>query len=152
MRQATSETSNDDPFFGQAIRFLATMGPVLTWMGDKKGVRLDLEKIRGATELSNVVLLATKKQIKFTDSATGTSKTLDFPDMPAALVQTLRSYLGQIGGFDFDVPLNDQRNQQVTEQHSYVAMRLTNGFLSAWLAPGTSSRCGPATLKRSRRR
>jgi len=152
MRQATSDTSNDDPFFGRAIGFLGAIAPVLTWMSDKKGICLDFEKIRGATELSNVVLLATKKQIKFADSATGTSETLDFPDMPAALVQTLRSYLGQIGGFDLDVSLKDQRSQQACEQHSFVAMRLTDGFLSAWLAPGTSSRCGPATLKRSKRR
>jgi len=152
MLQATSDTSNDDPFFSRALAFLGAIAPVLTWMRDEKGIPLDFEKICDATELSNVVLLATKKQLKFTDSATGTSETLEFPDMPAALVQTLRSYLGQIGGFDFDVPLKDQRNQQVTEQHSYVAMRLTDGFLSAWLAPGTFSRCGPATSKRSRRR
>ncbi len=138
MLQATPDASNNDPFFGQAGRFLGAIAPVLTWMRDEKGIPLDLEKVRGATELSNVVLLATKKQIRFTDSATGTSETLEFPDMPAALAQTLHSYLGQIGGFDFDVPLNDQRSRQPSEQHSYVTMRLTDGLLSGWLASGTS--------------
>ncbi len=149
MIQTTPDASNDDPFFGQAGRFFGAIAPVLTWMHDEKGIPLDLEKIRDATELSNVVLLATKRQIKFTDSATGTSETLEFLDMPPALVQTLRSYLGQIGGFDFDVPLNDRRIRQPSEQHSYVTMRLTDGLLSGWLASGTSSRCGPATSERS---
>ena len=83
------QQANGGLFFGRAVGFLGAIAPVLTWMRDEKGIQLDLEKIRDATELSNVVLLATKKQIKFTDSATGTSELLEFPDMPAALVQTL---------------------------------------------------------------
>ena len=112
--------------------FLGAIAPVLTWMRNEKGIQLDLGKIRDATELSNVVLLATKKQIKFTDSATGASETLEFPDMPAALVQTLRSYLGQTGGFDLDVSLKDQRSQTPSEQHSYITMQFTEVF-SQWL-------------------
>ena len=119
-------------FFGRAVGFLGAIAPVLTWMRDTHGVQLDLERIRDATELSNVVLLATKKQIRFTDSATGTSELLEFPDMPAALVQTLRSYLGQTGGFDLDVPLKEQRSQQPSEQHSYITMQFTEVF-SQWL-------------------
>ena len=126
------QQGNGGVFFGRAVGFLGAIAPVLTWMRDEKGVQLDLEKIRDATELSNVVLLATKKQIKFTDSATGTSELLEFPDMPAALVQTLRSYLGQTGGFDLDVSLKDQRSQQPSEQHSYITMQFTEVF-SQWL-------------------
>ena len=126
------QQGNGGVFFGRAVGFLGAIAPVLTWMRDEKGIQLDLEKIRDATELSNVVLLATRKQIKFTDSATGTSETLEFPDMPAALVQTLRSYLGQTGGFDLDVSLKDQRSQQPSEQHSYITMQFTEVF-SQWL-------------------
>ena len=123
---------NGGVFFGRAVGFLGAIAPVLTWMRDEKGIPLDLERIRDATELSNVVLLATKRQIKFTDSATGTSQTLDFPDMPAALVQPLRSYLGQTGGFDLDVSLKEQRSLQPSEQHSYITMQFTEVF-SQWL-------------------
>ncbi len=123
---------NGGVFFSRAVGFLGAIAPVLTWMRDEHGIQLDLEKIRDATELSNVVLLATKKQIKFTDSATGASELLDFPDMPAALVQTLRSYLGQTGGYDLDVSLKEQRSQQPSEQHSYITMQFTEVF-SQWL-------------------
>ena len=126
------QQGNGGVFFGRAVGFLGAIAPVLTWMRDEKGIQLDLERIRDATELSNVVLLATKKQIKFTDSATGTSETLEFPDMPAALVQTLRSYLGQTGGFDLDVSLKDQRSSQPSEQHSFITMQFTEVF-SQWL-------------------
>jgi len=126
------QQGNGGVFFGRAVGFLGAIAPVLTWMRDEKGIPLDLEKIRDATELSNVVLLATKKQIKFTDSATGTSETLEFPDMPAALVQTLRSYLGQTGGYDLDVSLKDQRSQTPADQHSYITMQFTEVF-SQWL-------------------
>jgi len=126
------QQGNGGVFFSRAVGFLGAIAPVLTWMRDVHGIPLDLEKIRDATELSNVVLLATRKQIKFTDSATGTSETLEFPDMPAALVQTLRSYLGQTGGFDLDVSLKDQRSQQPSEQHSYITMQFTEVF-SQWL-------------------
>lgn len=123
---------NGGVFFGRAVGFLGAIAPVLAWMRDEKGIRLDLEKIRDATELSNVVLLATKKRITFTDSATGISETLEFPDMPAALVQPLRSYLGQTGGFDLDVSLKEQRSLQPSEQHSYITMQFTEVF-SQWL-------------------
>jgi len=126
------QQGNGGVFFSKAVGFLGAIAPVLTWMRDEKGILLDLEKIRDATELSNVVLLATKRQIKFTDSATGASETLEFLDMPAALVQTLRSYLGQTGGFDLDVSLKDQRSQQPSEQHSYITMQFTEVF-SQWL-------------------
>jgi intracellular multiplication protein IcmO len=126
------QQGNGGVFFSRAVGFLGAIAPVLTWMRDEHGIPLDLEKIRDATELSNVVLLATKRQIKFTDSATGASELLEFPDMPAALVQTLRSYLGQTGGFDLDVSLKEQRSQQPSEQHSYITMQFTEVF-SQWL-------------------
>lgn len=126
------QQGNGGVFFSRAVGFLGAIAPVLTWMRDEHGIPLDLEKIRDATELSNVVLLATRKQIKFTNSATGASELLDFPDMPAALVQTLRSYLGQTGGFDLDVSLKDQRSSQPSEQHSYITMQFTEVF-SQWL-------------------
>ncbi len=49
---------NGGVFFSRAVGFLGVIAPVLAWMRDEKGIQLDLEKIRDATELSNVVLLA----------------------------------------------------------------------------------------------
>ena len=123
---------NGGVFFGRAVAFLGTIAPILEWMRENRGVPTTLERVRDLTELANVVRIATKRQVKLTDSKTGHSQVLDLADLPNEYVQALRDYLGQTGGFDLDVSIKEQRSTQPAEQHSYIAMQFTEVF-SQWL-------------------
>ena len=123
---------NSAMFHGRVVAFLGIIAPILEWLRTERGVPTTLERVRDLTELANVVRIAQTKHVKFTDSKTGAVQTLDLHDLPNEYVQGLRDYLGQTGGFDLDVSIKDQKSTQPAEQHSFVAMQLTEVF-SQWL-------------------
>ena len=123
---------NSAMFHGRVVAFLGIIAPILEWLRTERGVPTTLERVRDLTELANVVRIAQTRHVKFTDSKTGAVQTLDLHDLPNELVQGLRDYLGQTGGFDLDVSIKDQKSTQPAEQHSFVAMQLTEVF-SQWL-------------------
>lgn len=119
---------NSAMFHGRVVAFLGIIAPILEWLRVERGVPTTLERVRDLTELANVVRIAQTKHVKFTDSKTGAVQTLDLHDLPNEYVQGLRDYLGQTGGFDLDVSIKDQKSTQPAEQHSFVAMQLTEVF------------------------
>ncbi len=123
---------NSAMFHGRVVAFLGIIAPILEWLRTERGVPTTLERVRDLTELANVVRIAQTRHVKFTDSKTGAVQTLDLHDLPNEYVQGLRDYLGQTGGFDLDVSIKDQKSTQPAEQHSFVAMQLTEVF-SQWL-------------------
>ena len=123
---------NSAMFHGRVVAFLGIIAPILEWLRTERGVPTTLERVRDLTELANVVRIAQTKHVKLTDSRTGAVQTLDLHDLPNEYVQGLRDYLGQTGGFDLDVSIKDQKSTQPAEQHSFVAMQLTEVF-SQWL-------------------
>ena len=131
MNEPGSE-GNGGVFFDRAVAFLGIIAPILEWLRTAHGVPTTLERVRDLTEHANVIRMATKRQVKFTDSAAGREWTLDVPDMPHEYVQALKDYLGQTGGYDLDVPLRDQRSSQPADQHSFVTMQFT-GVFTQWL-------------------
>ena len=124
--------SNGALFFGRMVAFIETIAPIARWIADNKGVRLDLERIRDLTELTNVVRMVQKREVKFVYAATGQEEIVDISGCPYLYIRGLESYLGETGSFDVDVSVKEQRSTAPAEQHSYVAMQLTEVF-SQWL-------------------
>ena len=123
---------NSAMFHGRVVAFLGIIAPILEWLRTERGVPTTLERVRDLTELANVVRIAQTRHVKLTDSKTGAVQTLDLHDLPNEYVQGLRDYLGQTGGFDLGASIENQRSTQPAEQHSFVAMQLTEVF-SQWL-------------------
>ena len=86
----TGAEGNSAMFFGRAVAFLGTIAPILEWLSTERGVPTTLERVRDLTELANVVRIATKRQVKLTDSKSGHSQVLDLADLPNEYVQALR--------------------------------------------------------------
>ena len=119
-------------FFGRAIAFLGTIAPILRWVGDNKGVRIDLERIRDAMELPNIVRMVREREIKFRYGTTGTEEIVSLQGCPVEYIRGLENYLGDTGGFDLETSLKGQKSDEPAKQHSYIAMQFTQVF-TQWL-------------------
>ena len=58
-------------FMARAVALLGALTPALVWMRDTKGVAIDIESIRFATELESIVSLAFNKAFRRRDPETG---------------------------------------------------------------------------------
>ena len=56
-------------FMARAVALLGALTPALVWMRDHKGVPIDIESIRFATELQSIVSLAIDKKFRRRDPA-----------------------------------------------------------------------------------
>ncbi|MGD0104499.1 MAG: TraM recognition domain-containing protein [Rhodopila sp.] len=119
-------------FFGRAVAFLGTVAPILRWIGDTKGIRIDLERIRDAMELSNIVRIAQHREIKFRYGVTSTDEIISLDGCPREYIRGIENYLGDTGGFDLEMPLKGQKSDEPVKQHSYIAMQFTEVF-TQWL-------------------
>jgi intracellular multiplication protein IcmO len=119
-------------FFGRAVAFLGTVAPILRWLGDTKGIRIDLERIRDAIELPNIARMAQHREIKFRYAATNTEEIVSLDECPLEYIRGLENYLGDTGGFDLESSLKSQKSDEPVKQHSYIAMQFTEVF-TQWL-------------------
>ena len=125
------ETSKDDTngvFRARAVALLGTLAPALIWMRDNKGVPIDIETVRRATELPWIWTLAKSRKFRIFNRGTGEAREIDVPDMPEHLIYPLLAYLGELPGYDQSVPLDKQRSDKPSEQHGYAVMYFTGVF------------------------
>ncbi len=128
-------------FMSRAIALLGALTPALVWMRDRKGVAIDIESIRFATYLESIVSLATHKQFRRRDTATGEVTLIPVDDMDEALLFPLRSYLGETGGYDKTLALNKQRSDEPAKQHSFVVMHFSATFTQLAVSLGHIFKC-----------
>ena len=66
-------------------------------------------------------------------------------DIPEAITWPLRSYLGELPGYDPELPLDKQRDNKPSEQHGYAQFYFTPMFTQIGGSLGTSSMSRAAT-------
>ena len=129
--EATPRVGNstgNEVFMARAIALLGALTPALVWLRDNKGVPIDIEKIRFATELQSIALLALDKKFRRLNVETGQVEMMDVSDIPEAYLYPLRAYLGETGGYDPSLPYNKQKSDEPAKQHSFVTMHFSSTF------------------------
>ncbi len=115
-------------FRGRAIALIGTIAPVLVWMRDHKGIPIDIEKIRFMLELKSIWTLAMEKVFLVRDPDSNDVSRIPVPDLPADLVYPLKAYLGEIPGYDMELPYNQQKTEKPSEQHGFALFYFTATF------------------------
>ncbi len=68
-------SGGNEVFMSRAVSLLGALTPVLVWLRDNKGIPIDIERIRFATELGSIATLALEKRFLRLDVDTGKQKT-----------------------------------------------------------------------------
>ncbi len=116
-------------FRERAVALLGTIAPVLVWLRDYKGVVLNIEVIRFSIELRWIWKLAMEKIVLLRDPETGNVVEIDVKDeIPEDITWPLRSYLGELPGFDPTMPLDKQKGDEPSKQHGFAQFYFTATF------------------------
>ncbi len=126
------DQAQNDPngvFRERAVALIGTIAPVLVWLRDHKGVPLNIEVIRFSIELRWIWKLAMEKKVLLRNVETGTVTELDVSsDIPEDITWPLRSYLGELPGYDPSMPLDKQKGDEPSKQHGYAQFYFTATF------------------------
>ena len=126
------DQAQNDPngvFRERAVALIGTITPVLVWLRDHKGIALNIEVIRFSIELRWIWKLAMEKMVLLRNVETGTVTELDVSnDIPEDITWPLRSYLGELPGYDPSMPLDKQKGDEPSKQHGYAQFYFTATF------------------------
>jgi len=126
------DQAQNDPngvFRERAVALIGTIAPVLVWLRDHKGVALNIEVIRSSIELRWIWKLAMEKKALLRNTETGMVTELDVSsDIPEDITWPLRSYLGELPGYDPSMPLDKQKGDEPSKQHGYAQFYFTATF------------------------
>jgi intracellular multiplication protein IcmO len=138
------EQRAEDPngvFRSRAIALIGTIAPVLVWMRDHKGIPINIEKIRFSLELRSIWMLATLRVFIVRDAVTGRFEEIPVPDMPEDMVYPLQAYLGEIPGYDTELPYNKQKTDEPFKQHGFALFYFTQTFTQLAVSLGHIFKC-----------
>ena len=125
----TSSNDANGVFRERAVALVGTIAPVLVWLRDHKGVVLNIEVIRFSIELRWIWKLAMEKVALLRDTDTGLLTELDLDgEIPEDITWPLRSYLGELPGFDPTMPLDKQKGDEPSKQHGFAQFYFTATF------------------------
>lgn len=133
-------------FRDRAVALVGTVAPVLVWLRDHRGVPLNIDTIRVALELRWIWRMAMERRAGVRDAATGRTREVACPDIPDEIVWPLRAYLGELPGYDPDLPLEKQRGEEPSKQHGYAQMYFTQVFQQLGVSLGHIFRCEGADI------
>jgi intracellular multiplication protein IcmO len=126
------EQQQNDPngvFRERAVALIGTIAPVLVWLRDYKGISLNIDVIRFSIELRWIWRLAMEKIVLLRHPDTGAVTELDVSgEIPEDITWPLRSYLGELPGYDPSVPLDKQKGDEPSKQHGYAQFYFTATF------------------------
>jgi len=126
------DQAQNDPngvFRERAVALIGTIAPVLVWLREHKGIPLNIEVIRFSIELRWIWKLAMEKKVLLRNTETGTVTELDVSaDIPEDITWPLRSYLGELPGYDPSMPLDKQKGDEPSKQHGYAQFYFTATF------------------------
>jgi intracellular multiplication protein IcmO len=129
--QLGEQASNDanGVFRERAVALMGTITPILVWLRDARGIPLNIEVIRYSIELRWIWKLAMEKIALLRDRETGLIRELDVSaDIPEGIVWPLKSYLGELPGYDPTLPLDKQKGDEPSKQHGYAQFYFTGIF------------------------
>ena len=126
--RALSPRFNNPVWRGRAVALIGCVAPALVWLRDHKGVRLDFEVVRFATDLRWITKAALEGIVLLRDPASGDVTEMDVRgELPDHVVSPLRCYISEIPGYDPAIPLA-QQTRPALEQHSFVSLSCLPGF------------------------
>ncbi len=137
-------------FRERAVALVGTIAPVLVWLRDRKGVALNIEVIRFSIELRWIWKLAMEKIVLLRDPETGKERQVDVEgEIPEDIIWPLKSYLGELPGFDPTLPLEKQRGDEPSKQHGYAQFYFTPTFTQLAVSLGHIFRpeCGDIDMR-----
>jgi intracellular multiplication protein IcmO len=125
----TTQNDANGVFRERAVALVGTIAPVLVWLRDHKGVVLNIEVIRFSIELRWIWKLAMEKIVLMRDPETGKVIEKDVKnEIPEDITWPLRSYLGELPGFDPSMPLDKQKGDEPSKQHGFAQFYFTATF------------------------
>ena len=150
--QLGEKTENDanGVFRDRAVALIGTIAPVLVWLRDHKGIPLNIEVIRFSIELRWIWKLAMERIVLLRDPQTGDIRELDVADeVPEDIVWPLRSYLGELPGYDPALPLDKQKGEEPSKQHGFAQFYFTATFTQLAVSLGHIFRvdCGDIDMR-----
>ena len=128
-------------FMARAVALLGALTPALVWMRDAKGVPIDIESIRFATELESIVSLVRDRVFLRRDPNGGDPIQVPVPGISEHLVYPLKAYLGETGKYDLSQPVHKQRSDEPAKQHSFVVMHFSATFTQLAVSLGHIFKC-----------
>jgi intracellular multiplication protein IcmO len=128
--QLGEQVANDTNgvFRDRAITLIGILAPVLVWARDNKGVPINIDAIQYAFALQWIWTLAKRRIFLSRNVETGKVTEIPVQDIPEGVVYPLLAYLGELPGYDVEIPYNEQRSEKPSEQHGYGVMYFQKTF------------------------
>ncbi len=124
-------------FRERAVALIGTMAPVLVWLRDHKAISLNVEVIRDAIPLNWIWKMAMEKIAVIRNTETGETTDIDVGgEIPEEIISPLRSYLGELPGYDPSMPLDKQKGDEPSKQHGFLQMYFTPIFTQLGVSLG----------------
>jgi intracellular multiplication protein IcmO len=145
--QASSDSNGI--FRERAVALIASIAPALVWLRDHRDVPLTIDFIRSSIELIWIWKLAMKKTFKQRDYHTGEEVEVDVKEIPEDVIWPLKSYLGELPGYDASVPLDKQKGEEPSKQHGFAQFYFTPIFTQLTVSLGHIFRvdCGDIEMR-----
>jgi len=112
--------AGDPVFRRRAVALVGAVAPVLAWVRDCKGVRIDLRQSYFAMELPNMQALVASRVFRNHASVDGLVIETPVADMPEALIRPVQAYLDMLLDFDPSRPWDGPGTALARQQHSYA--------------------------------
>ena len=126
------DQGQNDPngvFRERAVALVGTIAPVLVWLRDHKGISLNIEIIRSSIELRWIWKVAIEKKVLLRNPDDGSTRELDVSkEIPEDVTWPLRAYLGELPGYDPEMPLDKQKGDEPSKQHGFAQFYFTATF------------------------
>jgi intracellular multiplication protein IcmO len=122
-------------FRQRAAALVDVLAPVLVWTRDHEGVVLNIETICLSFELRSIWKVATKRVFEVRKLISGETTDIPVPEMPEHLISPLKTYLGELPGYDMRLDWDRQKTGVPARQHAFAQVYLTHTFPQ--LGPGT---------------
>ena len=144
-----ASTDSNGIFRERAVALIASIAPALVWLRDHKDVPLTIDFIRSSIELIWIWKLAMEKTFKHRDYHSGTEIDVAVPDIPEDVIWPLKSYLGELPGYDASVPLSAQKGEEPSKQHGFAQFYFTPVFTQLTVSLGHIFRvdCGDIDMR-----
>jgi len=145
------------PFRGYAVGLVGAVAPVLAWVRDHKGVRIDLQQSHFTMELPNLWALAVHKVFRARASVTRIVTAIPVPEMPEALTEpvwaTFKLLPGYHGSVFFEqqgsVFFEQQASHPSAEFHNVALFKLAHAFAGGGSAMDRTDNVPPARKRPS---
>ena len=123
-------------FRGRAVALIGTVAPLLVWVREHKGIRIDLQQSHFAMQMPNLCALAMRRVFHVRASVSHAVSAIAVPDMPDALIGPLQAYLDGLPGFEGRLSSSRQPSDQPAKMHFHVLLILAHAFALGSTATG----------------